>query len=131
MSKGMSHFCNQAASDMLGYGADELLGISMHKAVHYAHAHGSDYDAADCPMGAAFHDGEVRQIGDEVLWRKDGTAFPVEYSATPISSDGKLVGAVVVFRDITERHKAEEEIKRINFLSDIALELTRSGYWHV
>jgi PAS domain S-box-containing protein len=82
----------------------------MHKAVHYAHADGSDYAEADCAMAAAFHDGEVRQISDEVLWRKDGTAFPVEYSATPISSDEELVGAVVVFRDITERQLAEAKL---------------------
>jgi PAS domain S-box-containing protein len=129
--EGRVTFCNRAAADMLGYGRDELLGKSMHETVHYAHADGADYDAVDCPMRAAIQDGESHHVDDEVLWRKDKTAFPVEYSATPISHGGNLVGAVVVFHDITARQEAENEIKRINFLSDIALELTGSGYWHV
>jgi PAS domain S-box-containing protein len=129
--EGRVTFYNRAAADMLGYRPDELLGKSMHETVHYAHADGTDYDAVGCPMRAAFHDGVTHHIDGEVLWHKDGTAFPVEYSATPISRDGNLVGAVVVFHDITARQAAETEIKRINFLSDIALELTESGYWHV
>ncbi|MGB5718756.1 MAG: PAS domain S-box protein, partial [Gammaproteobacteria bacterium] len=129
--EGRVTFCNRAAVDMLGYRPDELLGRSMHEVVHYAHADGADYDAVDCPMRAAFQDGLTHYIDDEVLWRKDGAAFPVEYSATPISRGGNLVGAVVVFHDITARQAAESEIKRINFLSDIALELTGSGYWHI
>ena len=129
--EGRVTFCNRAAVDMLGYRPDELLGRSMHEVVHYAHADGADYDAVDCPMRAAFQDGLTHHIDGEVLWRKDGSAFPVEYSATPISHGGNLVGAVVVFHDITARQAAESEIKRINFLSDIALELTGSGYWHV
>ncbi|MEA2078533.1 MAG: PAS domain S-box protein, partial [Pseudomonadota bacterium] len=129
--EGRVTFCNRAAADMLGYRPDELLGRSMHEAVHYAHADGADYDVVDCPMRTAFQDGVTHHIDGEVLWRKDETAFPVEYSATPISHGGNLVGAVVVFHDITARQAAETEIKRINFLSDIALELTVSGYWHV
>jgi PAS domain S-box-containing protein len=130
-AEGRVTFCNRAAADMLGYRPDELLGRPMHESVHYAHPDGADYDVVDCPMRAAFQDGVTHHIDGEVLWRKDGTAFPVEYSATPISHDGNLVGAVVVFHDITARQAAATEIKRINFLSDIALELTGSGYWHV
>ena len=129
--EGQVTFCNRAAADMLGYHPNELLGRSMHEAVHYAHADNTDYDVIDCPMRAAFQDGVTRHIDGEVLWRKDGTAFPVEYSATPISHGGNLVGAVVVFHDITARQVAETEINRINYLSDIALELTGSGYWHI
>ncbi len=104
-------FSNQSASAMLGYEVDELLGVSMHQAVHYAHADGTVYDEADCPMRAAFRDAEVHQVDGEVLWRKDGTAFPVEYSATPIFHDQQTAGAVVVFRDITERKRTETELK--------------------
>ncbi|MDP2815348.1 MAG: PAS domain S-box protein, partial [Rectinemataceae bacterium] len=48
---------------------------------------------------------------DEVLWRKDGGSFPVEYSSMPITKDGKVIGAVVTFRDITERKQAEEALQ--------------------
>jgi PAS domain S-box-containing protein len=62
-------------------------------------------------MYAAFTDGEVHHVIDEVLWRKDGTSFPVEFTSTPIRKEGELVGAVVTFKDITERKHAEAEIK--------------------
>jgi PAS domain S-box-containing protein len=54
-------------------------------------------------MYAAFKDGTVHQVNDEVLWRKDGTSFPVDYTSTPIWEDGQLAGAVVTFRDISTR----------------------------
>ncbi|MBW1750337.1 MAG: PAS domain S-box protein, partial [Deltaproteobacteria bacterium] len=103
-------FCNSAAANLLGYEADELIGASMHKTVHYAHADGSEYASSDCPMNAAFCDGTSHQIEDEVLWRKDGSSFPVEYSATPISRAEELIGAVVGFRDITERKQIENAL---------------------
>ena len=66
----------------------------------------------ECPMYAAFTDGTIHKVEDEVLWRKDGTSVPVEYSSTPIWQDGNLVGAVVTFRDVTERKHAEEVLNK-------------------
>ncbi|WP_019613852.1 PAS domain S-box protein [Psychromonas ossibalaenae] len=107
---GRVTFNNCAAADMLGYGIKELIGVSMHEAVHYAYSDGSYYDEADSPMSAVLHDGAVHQIDNEVLWRKDGLFFSVEYTATPISHDGDIVGAVVVFRDISTRLLAEAQV---------------------
>ena len=56
-------------------------------------------------------DGKHRVVSDEVLWRKDGSCFPVEYSTTPILKDGKAVGTVVAFRDITQRLLADVELR--------------------
>jgi len=56
------------------------------------------------------HDGQGRRAADEVLWRKDGSSFPVEYATTPILKGGDVVGTVVAFRDITLRKQAEAEI---------------------
>jgi len=47
---------------------------------------------------------------DEVLWRKDGTSFPVEYSSVAMRKSGSIAGSVVVFRDISERQKFEEAL---------------------
>jgi PAS domain S-box-containing protein len=128
---GKTAFVNPAASEMLGYTEEELKATSMHTLVHYAHADGDAYPIENCPMHLTTKDGIARKVDNEVLWRKDGTNFPVEYDTTPIRKDGVLVGTVIVFRDITERRQAEEKLRHASFLSDIALELTNSGYWHV
>ena len=56
----------------------------------------------------------ARTVCDEVFWRSDGTSFPVEYTTTPISEGETLTGALVVFRDITERRRIESELERLN-----------------
>ncbi|MGB0909586.1 MAG: PAS domain-containing protein, partial [Nitrospirales bacterium] len=61
---------------------------------------------------AAYVLGTTQTVAHEVLWRKDGTSFPVEYTSTPINDElGQGIGAVVTFRDITERIKTEEAIR--------------------
>ncbi|WP_078120840.1 sigma 54-interacting transcriptional regulator [Thiosocius teredinicola] len=119
-AEGATTFVNPAAERMLGYSADELVGKNMHSLLHHSHPDGSHYAACDCPIYAAFKDGAVHQVTDEVFWRKDGGAFPVEYTSTPIREKGRLVGAVVVFRDVSERketeqklHQALEELERL------------------
>ena len=61
-----------------------------------------------CPMHLTHADGTDHHIADEVLWRKDGSSFPVEYTSMPIKKDGQVVGAVVTFMDITERKHMEQ-----------------------
>ena len=58
-------------------------------------------------MRGTYSKGVPCEIQDEVLWRSDGSSFPVEYSSLPMRKDGELVGSVVVFRDITERKRGE------------------------
>ena len=108
---GNTTFVNPAAIDILGWSAEELLGKNIHKMIHHTHADGGYYHEQDCPIFSAFQDGNVYFIEHEVFWRKDGTPVPVEYTSTPIREAGELVGAVVVFRDVSERKKAEAELK--------------------
>ena len=66
----------------------------------------------ECHIYAAFKDGKVHSVDNEVFWRKDGSSFPVEYTSTPITDDkGELLGAVVVFRDISQRKISEQQLK--------------------
>lgn len=109
---GRCTFVNPAASRMTGHQCEELLGQSMHDVVHHSHPNGCSYTREECPIYAAFSDGLVREACDEVFWRKDGTSFPVEYTSTPIYSAGALVGAVVVFRDISARRRTEERLRQ-------------------
>lgn len=110
-TKGLTTFVNPAAARLLGRSTDELIGRSMHALLHHKKPDGSPYPAEECPIYAAFKDGKVHRVENEVFWRRDGTSFPVEYTSTPIVKDDKLVGAVVVFWDTTARKKAEEKLR--------------------
>ncbi|GJE69232.1 Anaerobic nitric oxide reductase transcription regulator NorR [Methylorubrum podarium] len=109
---GLTTFVNPAAERMLGWRSAELVGKDMHATVHHTHAGGAHYPHRDCPIYAAFRDGAVHQVDGEVFWRKDGTSFPVEYTSTPIREGGQLLGAVIVFRDVSQRREAEERLKQ-------------------
>lgn len=110
-AEGKATFVNPAAERMTGWSAEETIGNNIHYMHHHSRPDGSPYPHTECPIYHAVHDGEVHHcIDDEVFWRKDGTSFPVEYSSTPIYEDGNLVGAVAVFKDISERKRAEAEL---------------------
>jgi PAS domain S-box-containing protein len=110
-AEGHTTFINPTAGTMLGYTDQEMRAKSMHDLIHYAHPDGSPYPKEECPMYLTTQDGVARKVVNEVLWRKDGSSFPVEYDTTPIVKDDVLVGSVIVFRDITERKEAEEQMK--------------------
>ncbi len=108
---GKVTFINPAANRLLGYGPEELISEEIHEKIHHSYADGSPYPKSECPMYLTRVDGTNHYIADEVLWRKDGTSFPVAYSSTPIKKDEQIVGVVVTFMDITEQKRAEEVIK--------------------
>ncbi|HZN56808.1 MAG TPA: PAS domain S-box protein [Planctomycetota bacterium] len=130
-TQGRISFVNAAACRLLGFRAEEMIGQASHALIHHHYPHGGEYPVEQCPMFAAYQQGKASRTDKECLWRKDGTALPVEYGATPIRKNGAIVGAVIGFSDITERKRAEKELRQANFLSDMALELTNAGYWHV
>ncbi len=108
---GVTTFVNPAAARALGYEPDDLVGRSMHAILHHSHADGSPYPAERCPIYTSIRDGQVRQCDREVFWRKDGSTFPVEYVVTPVREQGAVVGAVVVFQDISVRKQAETALR--------------------
>lgn len=110
-SEGKTTFVNPAAERMLGWTAEELVGRDIHSIVHHTHHDGRHYPHEDCPIYAAFRDGAVHKVDGEVFWRKDGSPAWVEYTSTPIRDRGIVVGAVIVFHDITERREAEEKLR--------------------
>jgi PAS domain S-box-containing protein len=109
-AEGKTTFVNPAAERMLGWAADELVGRAIHPIVHHSHHDGSHYPDEDCPIYAAFRDGAVRKVEGEVFWRKDGSPVWVEYTSTPIRDRDMVVGAVIVFRDVSQRREADEKL---------------------
>lgn len=110
-AEGKTTFFNPAAERMLGWSASELVGKDIHSVVHHTHHDGRHYHNEDCPIYAAFRDGAVHNVVDEVFWHKDGTPVWVEYTSTPIRDHNVVVGAVVVFRDVSQRREADERLR--------------------
>jgi PAS domain S-box-containing protein len=109
---GLVNFINPAGLTMLGFEADELIGQEIHALIHHTRSDGSPYPIEECPMLHSLSQGVIGSRDDEVLWRKDGTSFPVEYSSVPIRKNGSIAGTMVVFRDISERQEAEQALRQ-------------------
>ncbi|GJL54462.1 MAG: hypothetical protein NPIRA02_15940 [Nitrospirales bacterium] len=103
-------FVNPAGATILGYEAQELIGRSIHMAVHCTTSEDFDHTKNACPMCATLKNGEGHHVNNEVLWRKDRSSFPAEYTSTPIWENGRLTGAVVTFQDITERKRMAQQL---------------------
>jgi formate hydrogenlyase transcriptional activator len=110
--KGNCTLVNQACLDFLGYtSTEDLLGKNMHSLMHHTYPDGSPYHQKECQIYQSFIQGEQIHVNDEVLWRADGTSFPVEYWSFPITRDGFIIGSVVTFLDITDRRRVEGALK--------------------
>jgi two-component system, sensor histidine kinase and response regulator len=109
--KGNCTFINRAASELIGYRPDETLGQNTHDLAHHHKPDGSVYPVNECPVYRALEKGEGCPLAAEVMWRRDGTPIPVEYSSFPMFESGRLTGAVVTVVDITERKRAEERLQ--------------------
>jgi PAS domain S-box-containing protein len=114
---GNTTFVNAAAEQILGWKKAELVGQSIHDVIHHSHANGEHYHAYKCPIYAAFKDGEVHSVDDEVFWSKSGMPVAVEYKSTPVTENGLLIGAVVIFRDITQRKSIQAKL--LNALKEV------------
>ncbi len=110
-SDGLATYINPTGARMLGWALDEVIGKNIHRIHHHSHADGSPYPVEDCPIYKAVNDGLVHEGRQEMFWRRDGSSFPVEFTSTPVIDNGRIVGSVVVFRDITERQNTQKRLE--------------------
>ncbi len=106
---GRCTFINRAGAKMLGYEPAEVMGKNMHQLIHHSFPDRSPYPRTQCHIYEVLHSGRGCHIDDEVFWRKDGTAFPADYSSFPVFEQDTIAGTVVTFIDITTRKRLEEE----------------------
>lgn len=109
--RGRCIFINGSGASMLGYSPDEVLGRNMHYLIHHSRADASLMPVHDCRIFKAFQEGLGARVDDEVLWRRDGTAFAAEYASHPIRDKDQVLGAVVTFSDISQRKSNELALK--------------------
>jgi PAS domain S-box-containing protein len=106
-------FENPAAAAILGWRADEMLGRPLHATVHHSRPDGSPRPRSECPTQWTLADGSVRQIDDDVFWRKDGTPVRVAYTVAPmVDEQSRIAGAVITFRDISRQKQMEQQIEQ-------------------
>jgi len=108
-AQGRTTFVNPAAAKITGWKVEELAGKLESEVFHHLAGSALEQDANGNP------------VPDQVFYRRDGSSFPVEYMRTPIKENERTVGAVVIFKDITERKRSEENLNRK------AAELARSN----
>jgi PAS domain S-box-containing protein len=118
---GQTTFVNNAATQMLGYSPNELIGQTLHALTHHTRADGSVFPADECPIAVAMRHGDIYHMPDELFWRKDGRPVRVESTSTPIITEGgDIIGAVVSFRDIHLRMEAEEALRYAKEEAEVA-----------
>jgi PAS domain S-box-containing protein len=118
---GRLTFINHAAANILGYTPRELTGRDIHEIIHHSHADGTPYSKMTSPILQGMRRRQAIRMRDEVFWRNDGTAIPVEYSASPLVEDGEISGMVVAFQDISERRRLGR--MKDEFVSTVSHEL--------
>ncbi len=123
-SDGYCTFINQAAASILGYEKSECIGANMHELIHHTRIDGEPYSEKDCPIYKAKVSKNGCRVEDEVFWRKDGSAFNVRYSSTPITYNDTYRGAVIVFNDLTEQKQIE---KKLNESEQLFKSLVQEG----
>ncbi|MBX6394320.1 MAG: EAL domain-containing protein, partial [Alicyclobacillaceae bacterium] len=109
--QGRITFCNLAAARMIGVQADQIVGLPHADVFRHSHDGRTVCSGPECGLTVPLRQGITSEGRDELFWRTDGHAFPVEYVSTPIREGGDIVGAVVTFRDIGARKEMEAQIE--------------------
>jgi PAS domain S-box-containing protein len=103
-------FANSAAETLIGYSFEEMNGRPFHELVHSKHPDGTDYPVNECPINEAFESG-VRTEGEEWFMARDGTFFPVAFTASPVHDEASnTVGTILEVRDISEQRARAAEL---------------------
>lgn len=121
-TEGNTIFINPAAEKMLGWNTEELLGKPFLARLHATGLDGSPYSPGQSPVEVTIQTGDPAGVRGGTFQHKDGTCFPVEYTSTPLHQEkGRRTGAVVIFRDITERRELDQA--KDEFISVVSHEL--------
>jgi PAS domain S-box-containing protein len=119
--RGSCTFCNPACVRLLGFqDAAELHGKNIHGLIHHTRRDGRPYAIGECPINRSLHQGESVHVDEEVFWRRDGSSFPAEYWSDLMRQDGKPIGAVVTFINISERKRVEQEMRNAKEAAEAA-----------
>lgn len=127
---GCVTFSNPAANEMLGWTQGELIGRGFHPLTHHTRSDGTPYTPETCPFYVVLRTGVPCRLAGEVLWRKDGSNFTSDCTASALRENGQITGAVFMIRDITERTRMQTalELERNRLQAQTALAQSDERY---
>jgi PAS domain S-box-containing protein len=104
---GNATFVNPAAAHMIEREAHEITGNDLHDLVHPVFPGVRTCEPSECDLNMVLHGDFSRTAEEDTFFRSDGSSFPVEFSSSPMrDEEGNMLGAVVTFRDVTEKRVA-------------------------
>jgi len=119
---GICTFVNPSFLNILGFSnSDQVLGKHIHSLIHHTRADGTPYPITECRLYQSYLQQRSIHVDDEVFWCADGVAIPVEYRSSPIIENGKTMGAIATFINISERKRIEK--MKAEFISTVSHEL--------
>lgn len=118
---GVVTFVNPAAARALAYRPNELIGREAHATFHDNKPDGTPFPVQGCYITEAIQRQQTASAEEDNYRRADGLSIPVEVTATPLIEDGQAIGAVVVFRDVTQRREVDR--MKSEFVSMVSHEL--------
>ena len=105
-------FMNPAASEMIGYTPEEVVGRNLHDLMHHTRADGTPLPVAECPTAAVLAGHDLQPLESDVFWHKNGTPISIRCTSKPILEQDEIVGAVLIVSDISDRIRLEDEIRQ-------------------
>lgn len=129
--QGACTFMNPAGAEMLGYTVAEIIGKNMHHLIHHTSREGNPYDENDCPIYKSKSSGTRVVIDEDIFYASDGRQIDVRYTSSPMVHEGKITGAVIVFKDISQKLKKEREILRLKNNQEALINGTMDLIWSV
>ena len=117
---GKCNYLNAEAERLLGWSVEELQGRPIHDIIHHHKPNGDALPSAECPIYLAMHNDKNYRSNDEMFFRKDGSGFPVSMTGSPLVFEGKKLGSVAVFSDVTQAKQLQSQLEAAKVAAEVA-----------